>query len=107
MRFAESERDDFAFQLGTIANAHDVQILLKTLGNALHGIRYKRARQAMKRAVLFGIAKSCEHRVFLFERNAVRQWHNELAFRPLHVDLTGMQRDFNACGNGNWFASDT
>jgi hypothetical protein len=73
----------------------------------LNGVGHQRASEPVKRAVVFGVAKSGEDRIFLLERDPVRQWHNELALGPLHVDVTRVQRDFHTCGNWNWFASDT
>src|ERR1700758_617219 len=43
MRLAEREGYGFAFELRAIADAHDVQILFKALGYAVHCIRYERA----------------------------------------------------------------
>jgi hypothetical protein len=77
------------------------------LRDAVNGVGDKSARETVERAVVFSVAKSREHGIFLLERDAMRQRHNELALGPLHIDMILVQRDFHACRNWNWFASDT
>src|SRR5579859_3377278 len=107
MRFAERESHHFALELRAVADAHDVQILFEALRNALHGVGDKRAGQPVQRAMVLGFTRGGKHAVFLLELDAVRHRDNEFAFRPLHVHLAALQRDFHALRHGNWFASDT
>ena len=73
----------------------------------MNGIGDESARETVQGAVIFGVAKSGQHAVFLLKRDAVRQRDREFAFRPLNVDLSALQSDFHARRNWNWFASDT
>ena len=57
----------FALEFGAIADADDVELLLEAGGDAGDRVRDERARQAVKSAVLVGIAERVEHAVFLLE----------------------------------------
>ena len=52
MRIAEREDHVLALDLGAIADADDVQVLLEAGGDAGDGVGDQRARQAVQRAVL-------------------------------------------------------
>src|SRR2546421_7141550 len=107
VRLAEREGNQFALQLGAIADAHDVELFLETGGHAVNGVGNQRAREAMKGAVLFGRAKGSQHAILLFKGDALRDREGELALRPLHVDFAGLHGDLYACRHWNWFASDS
>src|SRR5260370_14990306 len=71
MRLAERESNCFAFQLRAVSDAHDVQILLEALRDAVHRVGDERASQPVQRAMIFSGALGDEHAVFLLEGNAL------------------------------------
>src|ERR1700687_619688 len=107
MRLAEREGNDFTFELRAVSDAHDVQILLEALRDAVHRVGDERTGQPMQRAMLFGGALGNEHAVFLLETDAEGHTHGELAFGALHFYVPVLQRDFHALRNRNWFIADT
>src|SRR6266849_4161809 len=106
MRFAERESNGFAFELRAVADAHDVQILLEALRDAVHRVGDQRAGEPVQRAMLFGGALGDEHAVFLLEGDAEGHTYGELALGALHFDFPILQRNFHALRNRNWFIAD-
>jgi hypothetical protein len=101
---AERELQLLALQRGTIADASDVQLLFKALGNAFEQIRNLRAGGAVECACAVGLDPRC-HRdgtVVELHRNVVVHNELKLALRPLHLDDLAVDGRGNARGNRNW-----
>src|SRR2546422_1891191 len=77
-------------------NTDDVEFLLETLRDALDGVGYQRARQAVHRAILFALADSDQHAIVLLEVDARRQLHTQLDLWPLHLDRASGDLHFHA-----------
>src|SRR5262249_42663583 len=107
MRLAERKVDDFALQLGTVADADDVHILLESLRDAIHRIGNQSAGQTMQRAMLIRSPFDVEHAILLFKGNAVRDVHAQLALGPLYIDPVRSQGNLYTRRHWNWFVSDT
>src|SRR6266404_1898676 len=71
MRLAERESNGFALEFRAVANAHEVEILLEALRDAVNRIRDESACEPMQRAMVFRGAFGEQHAVFLFEGDAV------------------------------------
>src|SRR5271157_11372 len=104
---AEGESHGLAFQLGAIADAHDVEILLEALGDAMNGVGQKRARQPVQCAILFIIADRRQHAVLLLEPDLPRHKHEEFPLGALHFHLAAAGVDFYAGRHWNRFATNT
>jgi hypothetical protein len=63
---------------------------LKPGRNAGDGVGHQRARQAMQRALVFGIALGDERAVFLLEVNPLGQRPRHLALGTLHFHGIGL-----------------
>src|SRR5712664_2985130 len=107
MRLAERASNPFAFQLRSVSDPDDVQILLEALRDAVHRVGDERAGEPVQRAMIFGGALGNEHAVFLLEGDTEGHTHGELALGALHFDFPILQGDFHALRNRNWLVADT
>src|SRR5260370_5167220 len=102
VRLAEREGNHLALQLGAIADAHDVELLLEARRHPMHGVGNQRASEAVKSAVLFRRAKGGQHAVLLFEGDAMRDREGKRALRPLQLYIAVRLADLYACRHWNW-----
>src|ERR1700691_4355553 len=100
MRITQRQRYVLAFHFRTVANAHNVQILLESSWYAGHRSRHQRPRQSVQRALVFRIPLRHQRSVFLFEADPSRYWHVHLAFRSLH--FYGVRLDLNLYAGRHW-----
>src|SRR5687768_6069000 len=98
MRVAEREVDLLALQLGAVADADDVELLLEALGDAVDGVGHQAARQAVELLQLGVIALELGDQVavLLRKHDAGRQLLQQLALRALHFDRVGGDLDGHA-----------
>ena len=107
MRFAESESDDFAFELSAVPDADDVEIFLEAQRDAMNRVGDERASQTVYGAMIVGDALDVQNAVLLLEGDAVRNGDAQLAFGALNVNFVRRDGDLYAGRNGNRFVAYT
>jgi len=105
-----AKSDDFALELGTIADADDVEILFEALRDAVNCVGNERRERVRANArKIFSAALDVENAILLFEGDAVR---NDKRFSlPLgpwtSIFVRGDGNFLRQRGTGIGFVSDT
>src|SRR5260370_15599209 len=104
MRISQREVHYLALELGAISHAYDVEILLKTLRHAKHGVRHERSRQTVQRRQLVVRADRMQLSALLLETDPPRQIYTQLALLSLHFDLIGANLNLHSSLHRNRFS---
>src|SRR6202035_2182856 len=107
MGVPQREHHIFPLDLGAIAHADDVQILLESSGHAAHGVGHQGPRQAVKCTYFVRLAKSEKGAVLLLKVDAPRHADTELALGALHFDGCGPDLHLYSSGHRDRFSSNS
>ena len=103
VRVAERKMHLLALELGAVANAHDVELLLEPLGDAAHGIRDQTAREPVKLAEQGIVLQRGRLQQLAVElhADAARASADSASLGPLNLDSPGLHVDLDALGIGS------
>ncbi len=107
VRVAERQHYILALYFSAVADADDVEILLEAGGDAGDRIGNQRAGKPVQRALIIGGALGRQDAILLFEGDAGRHRHVELALGALHFHFVGLDVDFHARRHRNDFVSNS
>src|SRR6266508_6129452 len=108
VRVAEREHDRFAFDLGLVADADDLELARKSLRHPFDRVRDQAAHEAMPGALLRLVVRAREPYFSLvnFDRDPGRDPAGELALRPLDADELAVGVDLDSLRDRHGHSSD-
>ena len=87
MRVTQRESRDLALDIGTVADADDIEFTNESGRNALHRIGGERAGQSVQRRVIVGVAHEVEPAILLYDLDAGGNRHSERALGSRDLQL--------------------
>ena len=98
-----------ALERGAVAHAHQLQLLGKAVGHALHHVGDERAHEAMVGLRFARIVRTLDDdfAVLLLDSHDLGERASQLAFRPLHRHRRAVDGHLDAGRNGDGQLADT